>query len=144
MNEHQQSIQNLFNHASRIVIKIGSALVVDEQTLRPHREWLESLAYDIRKLCDQEKDVIVVASGAVALGKERADLMEKHPLTPRDKRLASTIGARKHANAITAAFSVADVEAEYVVVSVNLMSSRVVLVVELPITILPLVFILNA
>ena len=115
--ENQETIESKFNNASRIVVKVGSALVVDEGALRPNREWLESLAYDIQRLCEQGKEVILVASGAVALGKERAGLVDKVDPTPRDKRLASTIGARKHANAIAGAFSVADVEAEYVVVT---------------------------
>lgn len=52
----------------RITIKIGSALLVDRASgLR--REWLDSLADDIAGLRSQGHEVLVVSSGAIALGR---------------------------------------------------------------------------
>lgn len=53
----------------RIVIKIGSALVADIGKGRAKSEWMHALAADIAALHTQGKEVILVSSGAVALGR---------------------------------------------------------------------------
>lgn len=53
--------------AKRIVIKIGSALLVDGGKLR--HDWLVSLAADIARLRARGQDVILVSSGSIALGR---------------------------------------------------------------------------
>lgn len=115
----QKTAQDIFNDATRIVIKVGSNLVIDPNTMKPRTNWLESLAYDVKKLQSDGKEVLCVISGAVASGKERAGLLEKSDLTPREKRLASTMGLRRHANTLTGAFSVADVDSDYMVVTLD-------------------------
>ncbi|WP_153020300.1 glutamate 5-kinase [Paramesorhizobium deserti] len=52
----------------RIVVKIGSALLVD-RTTGLKREWLESLGEDIAALAVAGVEVLVVSSGAIALGR---------------------------------------------------------------------------
>lgn len=58
-----------WTHARRIVVKIGSALLVDRSTRRLKTTWLNSLADDVAALVGEGKDVIVVSSGAIALGR---------------------------------------------------------------------------
>ena len=53
---------------SRIVIKIGSALLVDDSGLR--RKWMESLIEDVAALVAKGKEVLIVSSGAIALGRQ--------------------------------------------------------------------------
>jgi len=55
--------------AKRIVIKIGSALLVDAESGTLRLKWLKSLAADIASLRQAGKDVIVVSSGSIALGR---------------------------------------------------------------------------
>jgi glutamate 5-kinase len=55
--------------ARRIVIKIGSSLLVDHARGEVNAAWLESLAADIAALAKAGKQVIVVSSGAIALGR---------------------------------------------------------------------------
>ena len=55
--------------ARRVVIKVGSALLVDAQKGRLNRTWLESLAADVAQLHKRGKDVVLVSSGAIALGR---------------------------------------------------------------------------
>ncbi len=55
--------------ARRIVVKIGSTLLVDGSSGRLNDEWLATLAADIAALRDRGQDVLVVSSGAVALGR---------------------------------------------------------------------------
>ena len=52
----------------RITIKIGSALLVD-RARGLKRDWLDSLAADIGELADNGAEVLVVSSGAIALGR---------------------------------------------------------------------------
>lgn len=57
------------NSAQRIVIKLGSALLVDDQgALR--RDWLYDLCADIAALKTQGRDLILISSGAIALGRQ--------------------------------------------------------------------------
>jgi glutamate 5-kinase len=53
----------------RIVVKIGSSLLVDAQGGRPNEKWLASLAADIAALHADKRDILVVSSGAIALGR---------------------------------------------------------------------------
>ncbi len=52
---------------SRLVVKVGSSLLVDDGG-RLNRRWLEALLDDVAGLCRQGKQVLLVSSGAVALG----------------------------------------------------------------------------
>ncbi len=60
--------------ARRLVVKIGSALLVDESSGRVRRAWLESLADDIAALKSDGVQVMVVSSGAIALGRNMLGL----------------------------------------------------------------------
>ena len=54
--------------AKRIIIKIGSSLIIGEDNLE-RREWITTLVSDIAALKRDGKEIIVVCSGAVALGR---------------------------------------------------------------------------
>jgi glutamate 5-kinase len=60
--------------ARRIVVKIGSALFVDQQTGNLDRAWLEGVCADVAELRKAGKDVVIVSSGAVALGRRELAL----------------------------------------------------------------------
>ncbi len=60
---------DVWRRARRIVIKIGSALLVDRATGRVRATWLNSLADDIAALRSAGKEVVLVSSGAIALGR---------------------------------------------------------------------------
>ena len=53
----------------RIVVKVGSSLLVDAAAGRLKRDWLEGLAADIASLHAQGRDLLVVSSGSIALGR---------------------------------------------------------------------------
>ena len=56
--------------AQIVIIKVGSALLVDEQQNRINEEWLAGVAADIASLHAAGKSVVVVSSGAIALGQQ--------------------------------------------------------------------------
>jgi glutamate 5-kinase len=60
--------------ARRVVVKIGSALLVEKSTGRVNRAWLETLAADLATLRARGQEVIVVSSGAIALGRRQLGL----------------------------------------------------------------------
>lgn len=60
--------------ARRLVVKVGSALLVDGKTGRLNRAWLESLADDLARAHGRGQQVIVVSSGAIAMGRRHLGL----------------------------------------------------------------------
>ena len=75
----------------RIVVKVGSSLLVDAEAGRVKEAWLASLAADIAKLHAQGREILVVSSGAIALG--RAVLrLPKGPLKLEDSQAAAAVG----------------------------------------------------
>jgi glutamate 5-kinase len=69
----QASAQRL-SSARRIVVKVGSALLVDADTGQLNEAWLASLAADLARLRARGQQTIVVSSGAIALGSRRLGL----------------------------------------------------------------------
>lgn len=57
------------SNAKRLVVKIGSALLVDSNTGALRRDWLVSLAEDVAEIRKRGTDVILVSSGSIALGR---------------------------------------------------------------------------
>ena len=57
----------LLKNSKIIVIKIGSSLLVDKNK-KIRNKWLSSFAQDIKKLKSNNKKIIIVSSGAIALG----------------------------------------------------------------------------
>jgi glutamate 5-kinase len=60
--------------AKRIVVKVGSSLLVDGDKGRLNRAWLESLAADVAASRRRGQEVILVSSGAIALGRRHLKL----------------------------------------------------------------------
>jgi glutamate 5-kinase len=60
--------------AKRVVVKVGSTLLVDSDKGRLNRSWLESLSADVAALRKRGQEVILVSSGAIALGRRHLDL----------------------------------------------------------------------
>ncbi len=63
--------------AKRLVVKIGSALLVDRDSGELRHDWLTSLAEDVAVLRKKGTDVIIVSSGSIALGREVLGLPRK-------------------------------------------------------------------
>ncbi len=84
--------------ARRIVVKVGSALLVDAVTGRLNRTWLESLVEDVVRLRDGGREVILVSSGAIALGRRHLGL-PKGPLRLEESQAAAAVGQIRLAHA---------------------------------------------
>jgi glutamate 5-kinase len=58
-----------FRNAKRLVVKIGSALLVDDETGKLHQAWLDALCDDIAAAHKRGQEVLIVTSGAIAIGR---------------------------------------------------------------------------
>ena len=70
----RQAIARRLTDAKRVVVKVGSALLVDADKGRLNRAWLESFAADVAALRKRGQEIIVVSSGAIALGRRHLGL----------------------------------------------------------------------
>ncbi len=76
---HVTHAERLAN-ARRVVVKIGSALFVDQTTGAMNRAWLEGVCADVADLRRAGKEVVIVSSGAVALGQRELKLSRRSRL----------------------------------------------------------------
>ncbi len=84
--------------AHRLVVKVGSALLVDAKSGRVNRQWLESLAADIALARGRGQQVIVVSSGAIALGRRQLGLKPGR-LRLEESQAAAAVGQIRLAHA---------------------------------------------
>src|SRR3982075_131810 len=84
--------------ARRIVVKVGSALLVDQDTGRLNRTWLETLIEDLLRLRKRGQQVILVSSGAIALGRRHLGLA-KGSLRLDESQAAAAVGQIRLAHA---------------------------------------------
>ena len=76
---------------SRVVVKVGSSLLVDRARGALKQEWLDALVADIAALHERGAHVLIVSSGAIALGRTIAGL-HKGVLKLEDSQAAAAIG----------------------------------------------------
>jgi glutamate 5-kinase len=84
--------------ARRVVVKVGSALLVEPSTGSVNRAWLESLAEDIAALRSRGQEVVLVSSGAIALGRRELGL-GRGKLKLEEKQAAAAVGQIRLAHA---------------------------------------------
>lgn len=89
--------------ARRIVVKIGSALLVDAETGQPARAWLAALADDVAAARGAGQQVLIVSSGAIALGRRALGLAKSARLE--EKQAAAAAGQSRLMSAYEEAFS---------------------------------------
>jgi glutamate 5-kinase len=84
--------------ARRIVIKVGSALLVNAASGQLNRAWLDTLAADIVALRRRGQEVLLVSSGAIALGRQHLGLAAGR-LKLEEKQAAAAVGQIRLAHA---------------------------------------------
>jgi glutamate 5-kinase len=90
--------------ARLLVVKIGSALIVDPLSAAPRHEWLAGVCADIALLRAQGVQVIVVSSGAIALARRSLNLTQAK-LRLEEKQAAASVGQIRLAQAWSEALS---------------------------------------
>ncbi len=84
--------------ARRVVVKVGSALLVDQDSGRLNRSWLETLIEDLLRLRRRGQQVILVSSGAIALGRRQLGLA-RGSLRLEESQAAAAVGQIRLAHA---------------------------------------------
>jgi glutamate 5-kinase len=79
------------NEFRRVVVKVGSSLLVDSTAGALKEKWLASLVADLAALHNDRRDVLVVSSGAIALGRAVLKL-PAGPLKLEDSQAAAAVG----------------------------------------------------
>jgi glutamate 5-kinase len=102
----------------RIVVKVGSSLLVDAQAGRLKEAWLASLTADLAALHRDKRDLLVVSSGAIALGRAVLKL-PGGPLKLEDSQAAAAVGQIALARTWTEALSRHDITAGQILVTLG-------------------------
>ena len=76
------------NKFKKIVIKIGSSILIDEKG-KPKKKWLKEFAKDIKNLIKQKKQVVIVSSGAIAIGCEYLGIKKNGLKVDKSQAIAS-------------------------------------------------------
>ena len=76
------------NKAKKIVIKLGSSTIVDSKG-KFKRKWLLSLIHDIEKLRKNNKEIVIVSSGSIALGQSYLKIKNKKVKLEMNQAIAS-------------------------------------------------------
>lgn len=95
---------NRLAEARCVVIKIGSALLVDAENAVLRHHWLETVCSDIARLRRQGTDVVVVSSGAIALARVRMNMVGRK-LRLDEKQAAASVGQIQLAQAWSSALA---------------------------------------
>jgi glutamate 5-kinase len=90
--------------ARLLILKLGSALVVDPDAATPRTPWLTTLAQDIAAARARGTQIIVVSSGAIALARHALNLTHPH-LRLEEKQAAAAVGQIRLAQAWTEALA---------------------------------------
>jgi glutamate 5-kinase len=107
-----------YGRARRVVVKVGSALLVDAASGALKREWLQSLVADVATLRKAGKDVLLVSSGAIALGR-RALGLKAGPLRLEESQASAAVGQVRLAQAYVDAFHMHGLEAAQILLTLE-------------------------
>src|ERR1700685_1779248 len=91
-------IAHRLTDAKRVIVKVGSALLVEAEKGRLNRAWLESFAADMARMRKRGQEVILVSSGAIALGRRHLGLSEGK-LKLEESQAAAAVGQIRLAHA---------------------------------------------
>lgn len=117
----------IIEKSNLIVIKIGTALVVDTQTAVVKSDWLAALAQDVQVLKQRGKKIVIVSSGAVALGRSAMgiSLKDRPSSIPLEiKQAASAVGQYHLFNAYQQAFAQMEITLAQVLLTMSETENR--------------------
>ena len=117
----------IIKKSNLVVVKIGSVLVTDETRERVRQPWIEALAQDIKDWQGQGKKVVIVSSGAIALGRKALSISKSMPpskIPLEQKQAASAVGQFHLFAAYFQAFSTLGLQAAQVLLTMSETENR--------------------
>ena len=107
---------NAITAARTIIIKIGSSLLIDDDRNAVNADWLKGIASDITMLREDGKNVVVVSSGAIALGSRGLGITGR-ALAIEEKQAAAATGQVTLAHAWREALATHDIRVAQILLS---------------------------
>ncbi len=104
--------------AKRVVVKIGSALIVDAASALPREEWLAGVAEDIAGMVKRGVEVVVVSSGAIALARRQLGFLGAK-LKLEEKQAAAAVGQIRLAQAWSEALGAVGITAAQMLLTLD-------------------------
>ena len=83
--------KNILDESRRIVVKIGSRILVDSEKGGVRTRYIQKLADSVARLMEAGKEVVVVTSGAVGTGMSQLGYKEK-PTVLAEKQACAAVG----------------------------------------------------
>jgi len=83
-------LKQLIDTSSRIILKVGSSLLINENNNDINYHWLKNFSKEIQSLTDKKKQIMIVSSGSVALGRKQLNLVKNLSLD--EKQAAAAVG----------------------------------------------------
>src|ERR1700694_5811501 len=118
MNTRRADLAAPLTQARRVVVKVGSALLVDGETGRVNRAWLETLVEDLLRLRKRGQRVILVSSGGLQLGRRPLGLYHA-PLRLEESQAAAAVGQIRLAHAYKELLEACDVTVAQVLLTLE-------------------------
>ena len=104
--------------AKRLIVKIGSSLLVDGHSHQIRRDWLDAMADDVAVCKARGQEVVIVTSGAVAVGREHLGLTGR-ALRLEEKQAAAATGQIRLAHAYQESLARHDVTVAQVLLTLD-------------------------
>lgn len=120
-------MNEVIQNAKRIVIKVGSALLTNDTRDAVKQKWVNAFAEDLAQLRESGKDIIIVSSGGVALGRKYIDISSEVSPTQiplEQKQAASAIGQFYMFQAYHKAFQKQKIETSQVLITLSETENR--------------------
>ena len=87
----EKDLNKFFSSYKRIIIKVGSSLLVNKKTRKIRSDWLEAFSKDVSSLLKLNKEIIIVSSGAIALGRNSINSTD-NILNLQENQAAASVG----------------------------------------------------
>lgn len=114
-----KGVQKHMAAARRVVVKIGSALLIDNHRGTMRRAWLDALCDDVAAMRRRGQEVVIVSSGAIALGRRGLGCAEGRALKLEESQAAAACGQIRLAHAYQESLARHDLPAAQVLVTLG-------------------------
>ena len=121
------SAVDILDAAQVIVLKVGSVLVTEKEEGTVKQDWIEAFAQDIHELVQKGKNIVIISSGAVALGRNAVGIAPNTPpssIPLEQKQASSAVGQFHLFNSYYQAFSKHDITIAQVLLTMSETENR--------------------
>ena len=121
------TIPDIITAANTIIIKIGTALIIEPDGSGVRTDWLNQFAHDVNTLKSQNKKILIVSSGAVAMGRTALNIPLDAPpesIPLERKQASSAIGQFHVFNGYHKAFAALDITLAQVLLTMSETENR--------------------